>query len=92
VLESGIDSIPGVVAKKLWTEISCWYKQLEDGDSSSLERAYLEKMHWMNEQVNCSINGKDHPGIVRGVNNYGELLVELEGEVKAYGHQEILVT
>jgi len=86
--ESGLQ--PPALASRLESFMFQRYAMLERAEFSPLEKSYLDRLY-----------GKDHPmlfqssegsfqGIIRGVDEFGRLLLEQDGLLRAYGMQEIL--
>lgn len=80
--------IPALV-ESLVVKLENGYKQLESGDRSNLGRSYLEHLYRFNESSTFSREGRVFTGIIRGVNEFGELVVESESGIRAYGFHEI---
>jgi len=89
VLENGKKADPHLVAKELTKCIMARYDLLKDGNCQNLEEEYLEHLYLRDQPYNFSSEGNEFEGIIRGVNPFGELLVDIQGEVKCFGHQEI---
>ena len=88
-LEKGITTDLNGMAVTLLEKILDRYKLLKEGDGEVLEREYLDRLHMLNQPASFVVGGEAHAGMIRGVNNYGELLVEIEDRIKTFGHQEI---
>ncbi len=54
-----------------------------------MEREYLGRLFRMDRPASFEAGGKIFQGVIRGVNEFGELLVEQEGRIEAYGYQDI---
>jgi len=88
-LEKGITTDPNGMAETLLEKILDRYKLLKEGDGEVLEREYLDRLHMLNQPASFMVDGEEFAGMIRGVNNYGELLVEIEDRIQTFGHQEI---
>ena len=89
LLAKGFTREPSLVADDLLKHLMSRYVQLKEGRSEVLEREYLERLFRIDRPVSFSAGGKSFKGVIRGVNDFGELLVEQEGRIEAYGNQEI---
>ena len=89
VLETGNRKDPGEAADWLLEAIEVRYHQLESGSVASLEEEYLEHLYLLDQPGGFISKGVQFTGIIRGVNEYGELLVESEGVTRSYGFQQI---
>lgn len=89
LLEKGITMEPLPMAEALLKHLAVRHKQLYEGKSGVMEREYLERLFRMNQPASFRADGKSFKGVIRGVNDFGELLVEKESRIKAYGYQEI---
>ena len=88
-LERGESSNRKEVTDFLLESLMKRYRQLEDGDVSGLEREYLEHLFMLNLPAEYSSSGERFTGIIRGLSELGELLVERDGKIRPYGFQEI---
>lgn len=78
-------SLAGILEKNFTTR----YDQLKSGMEGSLKEVYLNRLLGLDQHVRCSSAGADFTGIIRGINEFGELLVEKEGKLRAYGMHTI---
>ena len=92
VLEKGTRRDPDLVADGLLEAIGTRYEQLESGQEGQLESEYLEHLYLLDLPGRFESGGEWFSGIIRGVNQYGELLVEKEGKILSYGFQQIRYT
>jgi BirA family biotin operon repressor/biotin-[acetyl-CoA-carboxylase] ligase len=88
-LETGRKAGPQEVAVILVERIMSRYQKLKEGYEQVLEKEYLERLFLLGKRSQFEVEGVVFEGIVRGVSEFGELLVEREGEVVPYGHGEI---
>ena len=65
------------------------YQELKDGQEVKLEKEYMDRLFRRGEPSRFEVGGVVFNGIIRGVSDFGELLVEREGELCSYGHGEI---
>jgi biotin-(acetyl-CoA carboxylase) ligase len=65
------------------------YHQLETGSVAALEEEYLAHLYNLDQPSRYIAGGNQFTGIIKGVNEFGELLVECEGAISPYGFQEI---
>lgn len=66
------------------------YKILKEGGSfANLERDYLKRLYKAGILWNFKTDEVSFKGSILGVNEFGELLVEQEGEIRSYGHGSI---
>ena len=91
LLETEEQTIPGELAKKLVRKLEKRYNALERGENLSIEHDYLEKLYLINKPARFFAKGETFEGKIRGVNEFGELQVEKEGEIMTYGHGDIVV-
>ena len=91
VLECGLKVVPEEVARTLEQRIQDRYEGLEKGDTGRLELDYLDKLHLYNKEASFRSGDENFNGVIRGVNEFGELLVEKEGKLQSYCHGEIEV-
>lgn len=76
-------------AKKVEYRLMNRYRELKQGQTAQLEKEYLERMFMAGEPTLFKTGEALFEGIIRGVNGYGELLVESEGGIRTFGHGDI---
>jgi len=89
ILETGRESVPRELAGLLVHRILDRYEKLRHGEGQALEKDYLQRLYRLGEQSVFEARGELFDGKIVGVSPYGELLVEREGKVAAYGHGDI---
>jgi BirA family biotin operon repressor/biotin-[acetyl-CoA-carboxylase] ligase len=62
------------------------YQQLKRGDTESLGREYQDKLLWINEWKNFSVNKKLIKGKIKGVDEFGILVFEIRNGTSRYFH------
>jgi len=65
------------------------YQELKDGAFESLEKRYMEKLFKAGVPSVFKVGEELMEGTIRGVNDFGELLVECKGDIRSYGHGSI---
>ena len=88
-LETGRLTVPQKFAEILVERILIRYEKLKEGEELALENEYLRRMFRLGEESLFEAGGVIFEGLIRGVSEYGELLVEREGDIVPYGHGEI---
>ncbi len=87
---TGKSITPGRLLSVLLSFFDPAYDLLRKGDYDNLLRQYLEHFYGMEEKRSFSIpGGKSFEGVIRGVDAQGRLVVNINGEVKAFGLKEI---
>lgn len=89
VLETGYSAEPRETARRLHEHLHERLDQLEKGAEKEMDRAYLELLYGMHQTSSFTSGDRSFQGVIRGVNEFGELLVEEGGVTRAYGFQEI---
>ena len=90
-LENGNIMDPNGIAETLIEKILSRYNLLKAGNGEVLEKEYLERLYMIDKPALFLVEGNEYPGLIRGVTKIGELQVEIDGEIKTFGHQEISV-
>ncbi len=90
-LELGLSSECMVVADNLLESLMARYRQLEAGGRARLEGDYLAHLFLLNQPAEFISGGKQFTGIIRGLSDMGELIVEHHGLSRTYAFQEIQV-
>ena len=88
-LETGKKTRVQDMAEILVKGIMDKYQKLKEGEGHSLERDYLDRLFRLGDRSRFKVEAGEAEGIIRGVNEFGELLVEREGQLRSYGHGEI---
>lgn len=65
------------------------YAMLKQGRAATLNEDYLEHLHGLDQELQFEDAEGSFQGIIRGINDLGQLQVERDAVVKAYGFQEI---
>jgi BirA family biotin operon repressor/biotin-[acetyl-CoA-carboxylase] ligase len=65
------------------------YHDLKEGLTEQLEKEYLEKLFKAGVPSTFKSGEDIFIGTIKGVNDFGELLVECDGEIRAFGHGAI---
>ena len=91
-LESGVFVDRNEITDHLLNSLMARYRQLMNGDTSGLERDYLEHLFLLDQPGEYVSGGERFTGTIRGVSDLGELLVEHDGLIRNYGFQEIQFT
>lgn len=65
------------------------YIQLKNGESEALMSAYLERMYWLHERRRFADQTGEFEGIIRGVNENGQLQVWTGDRMRSYYFKEI---
>jgi BirA family biotin operon repressor/biotin-[acetyl-CoA-carboxylase] ligase len=89
ILETGRETVPREFAKLLVHRILDRYQKLREGEEQALEKEYLHRLYRLGEDSVFEAGGEVFEGKIKGVSPYGELQVEREGKLAAYGHGEI---
>lgn len=88
-LDTGKKTHPEEIARKLLQHILKRYDRLKEEGASELEKAYLERLFRLGELSDFTAAGECFEGIIRGVNEFGELQVERGGQMVTFGHGDI---
>ena len=87
----GIIKTPAELLPGLCNELDNKYAELSAGNYNAIKESYLSRLYGMGEEriFKDMASGKEFEGSISGVDVYGRLLVEQEGEVKEYSLKEI---
>ena len=86
-LAVALDSCPPKVASA--TCLMNRYNALKAGQTKQLEKEYLERLYKAGVPSEFKSGEDVFIGTIKGVNDFGELMVEHEGEIRTYGHGAI---
>ena len=65
------------------------YRELKKGSMESLEKDYMQRLYGTGVPSLFKAGDEVFEGCIRGVNNFGELMVEHKGEIRTFGHGAI---
>jgi BirA family biotin operon repressor/biotin-[acetyl-CoA-carboxylase] ligase len=88
-LETGRKTVPVEVAELLVQKIMAGYQSLKKGEEAALVQEYLRRLFKLGERSRFQAGGLVFEGVISGISEYGELLVEKEGELMTFGHGEL---
>jgi len=88
-LETDTISDPGEMAGVLLQHLMERYNSLKGKGTLKLEQDYLDRLFLAGKLSSFTAAGESFKGIIRGVNEFGELLVEKEGRIMTFGHGDI---
>jgi len=70
--------------------INCWYNLLKINQFEEVDREYLSRLYRFNEVANYSDSNGFFSGKIRGVNQYGHLVIQKsDGEICSYSFKEV---
>jgi BirA family biotin operon repressor/biotin-[acetyl-CoA-carboxylase] ligase len=79
-----------VVEEKLCKYVEVYYLQLISGKRLQLEKEYLDKLYWLNEEHLYKSKSRPFKGVITGVNVQGKLKIRMvSGEVQEFDLKEI---
>jgi BirA family biotin operon repressor/biotin-[acetyl-CoA-carboxylase] ligase len=67
------------------------YDQLKSGDSELIDKQYLNRLFRLNKESLFSKGDQEFSGVIRGVSEMGELMVETNVGITNYGFHEIKI-
>jgi BirA family biotin operon repressor/biotin-[acetyl-CoA-carboxylase] ligase len=88
-LETGKDVDVGEVGELVETCLMSRYQALKEGKTGQLEKEYLELLYKAGVPTLFKVGEEESEGVIKGVNDFGELLLELNGEIRTFGHGAI---
>ena len=88
-LETGRQFDRNEMAETLLEALMRRYRELENGELGTLRNDYLEHLYLLNEAGEFLSGDEQFTGIIRGLNEPGELIVERNGTNHHYAFQEI---
>lgn len=89
LLETGKRSDVRAVGELVEDRLLKRYHALKEGSAESLEQEYLEHLHLAGVPTVFRTAEGIFEGTIRGVNEFGELLVESKGGIRNFGHGSI---
>ena len=89
LLEGKAGLEPSKLAPVLEARILERYGQLQSGNLGKIDSDYLYSLYGRDLHMNFHAEGKDFRGIIRGVDELGHLLLEVEGRMTSRDMQDI---
>lgn len=80
---------PREVSDRLLESLGARYSQLESGLTHMLEKEYLDHLYLMDRPGKFISGGVHFTGIIRGVDDSGQLVVEQNGKTEVFAFQHI---
>ncbi len=88
-LESGRKADLTEVGELVESSLINRYQELKDGAFETLEKEYREKLFKAGVPSVFKVGEELIEGTIRGVNDFGELMVECKGDIRNFGHGSI---
>ena len=88
-LETGKNVDVDEVGELVETSMMSRYHSLKAGQIEQLEKDYLERLYKAGLPTVFEAGEESFEGFIRGVNDFGELMVEHKGEIRTFGHGAI---
>ncbi len=88
-LQTGLSDAPGVLADRLTNALQVRYDQLADTGSGAISRAYLERLYRKDELSEFADGNSRFTGVIRGVDEIGQIQIESGSSTRNYGFHEI---
>jgi BirA family biotin operon repressor/biotin-[acetyl-CoA-carboxylase] ligase len=80
---------PALLAKEISNRILERFNQLKIGTGPSLQEEYLEHLYQLDQPSLFISEGREFIGVIRGINEFGELQVETGSSVKTFSMHSI---
>lgn len=81
------------IISELCNHLNYWYTRLADGDYSTIDSEYRSSLYRLDRVAPYIVSGLKIDGIIRGVDQFGHLLLEDEGgSVRKFAFREIEFT
>ena len=88
-LETGMKVEVMEVAELLQDALMHWYSDLKKGRKEFLEERYLDRLYRIGVPGVFRANDEVFEGCIRGVSEFGELMVECKGIIRVFAHGAI---
>lgn len=88
-METGNVSDVAELGELVETCLMSRYHALKTGQTEQLEKEYLERLFKAGVPTLFKTGEESFEGYIRGVNDYGELMVEHKGEIRTFGYGAI---
>jgi BirA family biotin operon repressor/biotin-[acetyl-CoA-carboxylase] ligase len=88
-LETGKDVDVSEVGELVETCLMSRYQALKEGKTDQLEKEYLDKLFKVGVPSVFRASEEVFEATIVGVNDYGELMMEHQGEIRSFGHGAI---
>jgi BirA family biotin operon repressor/biotin-[acetyl-CoA-carboxylase] ligase len=85
-LETGKDVDVSEVGELVETCLMSRYQALKKGKTDQLEKEYLDLLYKAGVPAVFKVGEEESEGVIKGVNEFGELMIELNGEIRTFGH------
>jgi BirA family biotin operon repressor/biotin-[acetyl-CoA-carboxylase] ligase len=77
------------VLQNLFQHLEARYLQLKNGHIKQLQTEYLQALYRLNYAHSYRVGQDIVQGTILGVNNYGQLQMEIAGELRTFNNKEV---
>jgi BirA family transcriptional regulator, biotin operon repressor / biotin---[acetyl-CoA-carboxylase] ligase len=77
-------------ADELCTQLTKWYKELQNANYNKINQAYLANLYMYKQKADYCAGGKIFDGEIIGISDYGKLQLKIsDGKVEEYAFKEV---
>tara|TARA_B110000027_G_scaffold120005_1_gene133122 strand:- start:7082 stop:7840 length:759 start_codon:yes stop_codon:yes gene_type:complete len=90
LLETGLYQNREYIMELILLSLEEWYQKLKDEQYDEIIFRYHALLFWRNEKRTFSVQGKWLEGKIKGINDKGQLIVEIEDKERTFNHKELV--
>ena len=90
LLETGLHQNKDHVMELIFLALEDWYQKIKNRQYSEIILKYHALLYWRNERHTFSVQEGQVEGKIKGINDRGELIVEIGGKEVTFNHKELI--
>tara|TARA_X000001036_G_scaffold57925_2_gene47617 strand:- start:187 stop:945 length:759 start_codon:yes stop_codon:yes gene_type:complete len=90
LLETGLYQHRDHIMELILLSLEKWYQKLKNKEYEEIILKYHSLLFWRNEKHTFSIQGELTEGKIKGINDQGQLIVEIKGKERIFNHKELI--
>ena len=67
-----------------------WFQKLKNKQYEEIILKYHALLFWRNEKHTFRVQGEPMEGKIKGINDRGQLIVEIKGKKRTFNHKELI--
>jgi BirA family biotin operon repressor/biotin-[acetyl-CoA-carboxylase] ligase len=90
LLETGIFQNRDKVMELILLYMEKWFQKLKNKQYEEIILKYHALLFWRNEKHKFRVQGEPMEGKIKGINDRGQLIVEIRGKDRIFNHKELI--
>ena len=90
LLETGLYKNKDHVMELIFLALENWYQKIKNRQYSEIILKYHALLYWRNERHTFGVQEKQMEGKIKGINDRGQLIIEIRGKEVTFNHKELI--